>query len=48
MMLSFHLHVFNCEIQIGNQPRDSEVMLSNAVEFIAYKEYFYLVDCVRK
>lgn len=42
MMLLFCICVFNCEIQIGSQPRDSEVMLSNVVEFIAYKEKIFL------
>lgn len=35
MMLSFCVHVFNREIQIGSQLSDSEVMLLNGVEFVA-------------
>lgn len=42
MMLSFCIHAFNCKILMGSQPRDSEVMLSNAVESIAYKEKIFL------
>lgn len=41
-MLLFCIHVFNCKIQSGNQRRDSEVMLSNAVESITYKAKIFL------